>query len=74
MTMRHVVLPPAWRLALDLINPVTWMFGVSWSPAYRTLTVRVAEDVRLYRQTTGKIPSSWPQEYSWEVPDGPVQS
>ena len=61
MTMRHVVLPPAWRLAVDLINPLAWLFGVAWTPAYRTLTVWVDEDGRVHRRTTGSIPSRWPQ-------------
>lgn len=73
MTMRHIVLPPAWRLAVDLINPLVWLFGVTWTEAYRTLIVLADEDGRLHRRTTGKIPNRWPQHYSWEVPDGPIE-
>ena len=70
--MRHVVLPPAWRLAVDLINPAAWLFGATWTPANRTLTVKADEEGRLHRRTTGKIPKRWPQDHSWEVPDGPI--
>jgi hypothetical protein len=73
MTMRHIVLPPAWRFAVDLINPLAWLFGATWTAAYRTLTVRADEEGRLHRRTTGKIPKSWLQRYSWEVPDGPIE-
>jgi hypothetical protein len=73
MTMRHIVLPPAWRLALDLVNPVAWLLGATWTPAYRTLTIWVDEDGRLQRRTTGRIPRRWPQHHSWEVPDGPIE-
>lgn len=73
MTMRHIVLPPAWRLAVDLINPFAWLFGVTWTAVYRTLTVRADQEERLHRRTTGKIPKTWPQRYSWEVPDGPIE-
>lgn len=74
MTMRHIVLPPAWRLALELINPLAWLFGATWTPAFRTMTIRVGDDGRLHRRTTGKIPTSWPQQYSWEHPDGPIEA
>lgn len=72
MTMRHIVLPPPWRLAVDLINPWAWLFGATWTPAYRTLTVAADEDGHLHRRTTGRIPRRWPQHSSWEVPDGPI--
>ena len=74
MTMRHIVLPPMWRLAVDLVNPLAWLLGATWTPANRTLTVAADEDGRLHRRTTGKIPKGWPQQYSWEVPDGPIGS
>lgn len=72
--MRHVVLPPLWRLAVDLLNPLTWLFGPSWTAAYRTLTVSIDGDGRLDRRTTGVLPKGWPREYDWEVPDGPAES
>jgi hypothetical protein len=74
MTMRHSVSPPAWRLALDMLNPLVWLFGPTWPNVYRTLHVRVDEDGRVHRRTTGRIPAHWPQEHAWEVPDGPVES
>jgi hypothetical protein len=72
LTMRHIVLPPAWRLAVDLINPWAWLFGATWAPANRTLTVAADEEGHLHARTTGTIPKRWPQHYSWDVPDGPI--
>jgi hypothetical protein len=75
MTMRHALLPPVWRLAVDLINPVAWLLGgPTWTTAYRTLTVWVDEDGRLHRRTTGNVPHGWDQHASWEVPDGPADA
>lgn len=73
MTMTHVVSPPPWRIALDLINPVAWLFGSTWPDVTRTLTVSVESDGRLHRRTTGDIPRRWPHAYTWDVPDGPIE-
>ena len=72
MRMRHLVTPPAWRLLIELLNPVAWLLGPTYPTVYRRMHVRVDEGGRLHRRTTGKIPPDWPQSHSWEAPDGPV--
>lgn len=72
--MVHLVLPPVWRLLLELINPVAWIFGASYPTIYRRLQVWMDAEGAMHRATTGKIPPGWPQRHSWDVPDGPVES
>ena len=72
MWMRHLVMPPVWRLALDLVNPVAWFMGPTYPTVYRRMHVWVDEAGHLHRRTTGKIPRDWPQLHPWEAPDGPV--
>jgi len=72
MRMVHLVTPPAWRVALELVNPVAWFLGPTYPTVYRTMHVRVDESGRLHRRTMGQIPSGWPQVHAWEAPDGPV--
>ncbi|NYD66757.1 hypothetical protein [Agromyces atrinae] len=73
MTMGHLVTPPAWRIALDVINPLAWIIGAGTYPeVFRTLHVTVDEDGTLTRTTTGEIPPRWTNKRSWEVPDGIV--
>jgi hypothetical protein len=73
MWMRHLVAPPASRLALELVNPVAWLLGPTYPTVYRRMHVWVDEAGHLHRRTTGKIPPDWPQLHQWEVPDGPVK-
>lgn len=74
MTMKHAVMPPAWRIAVDLINPVAWFLGSTWPLVMRTLTVSLEPDGRLHRRTTGDIPRRWRQVHKWDMPDGPIES
>ena len=74
MWLRHLVMPPAWRLALDLVNPLAWLLGETYPTVYRRMHVWVTETGDLHRRTTGRIPPRWPQTHSWEQPDGPVTS
>lgn len=71
---RVIILPAhRWRIGLELINPVAWLIGgPTWTYPYRTLTVWVDEDGRAHARTTGSVPRGWPQQYSWEIPDGPI--
>lgn len=70
--MRHLVKPPAWRLALELINPVAWFLGPTYPKVYRRMHIWVDEAGQLHRRTSGSIPSEWLQLHPWEAPDGPV--
>lgn len=82
MWLRHLVMPPPWRLALEVINPLVWIpalltagfldGGPTYPTVYRRMHVWVTESGDLHRRTTGSIPPRWPQSHSWEVPDGPV--
>jgi hypothetical protein len=72
MWMRHLVMPPVWRLALELVNPVAWFLGPTYPTVYRRMHVWVDEAGHLHRRTTGRIPLDWPQLHPWEVADGPV--
>ena len=72
MWMLHLVMPPAWRIALELVNPVAWFLGPTYPTVYRRMHIWVDEAGGLHRRTTGTIPSSWPQQHSWDVTDGPV--
>lgn len=74
MWMRHLVPPPIWRLALELVNPVAWFLGPTFPTVHRRMHVWVDEAGHLHRRTTGEIPTDWPQLHSWDVPDGPVDS
>ncbi|MDR6612927.1 hypothetical protein [Leifsonia sp. 1010] len=35
MRMLHLVTPPAWRVALELVNPVAWFLGPTYPTVYR---------------------------------------
>ncbi len=70
--MRHLVMPPPWRLALELVNPVAWFLAPTYPTVYRRMHVWMDESGQLHRRTTGKIPPNWPQLHSWELPDGPI--
>jgi hypothetical protein len=71
--MVHLVLPPVWRVLLELVNPVAWIFGATYPTVSRRLHVWIDAEGTMHRATTGKIPARWPQSHSWDVPDGPVE-
>jgi hypothetical protein len=73
MTMAHLVQPPAWRMLVELINPVNWLTGgtVTWPTVTRVLNVSVDEDGVLHRVTSGEVPRRWRQRRDWEAQDGP---
>jgi len=74
MTMTHPVRPPAWRILLEFLNPLTWLGGSPVFPVvFRRLHVWADESGQLHRRTTGDLPRGWRLDTTWEVPDGPVQ-
>lgn len=73
MWMIHLVLPPAWRVALELVNPVAWFLGPTYPTVYRRMRVWVDEAGQVHRSTTGTIPRGWPQAHPWDAP-GPYVS
>ncbi|MFD3444580.1 hypothetical protein ACFDTO_08280 [Microbacteriaceae bacterium 4G12] len=72
MVMTHPVPPPWWRTALEAINPLVWVGGMTplFDRVQRRLHVSVDEDGALSRITSGEVPASWQRHFSWEVPDG----
>ena len=72
MWMLHLVMPPFWRAALELVNPVAWILGPTYPTIHRRMHVWVDEAGKLHRHTSGTIPPAWPPLHSWDVPDGPV--
>lgn len=72
MWLLHLVTPPLWRLALELVHPLAWILGPTYPTVYRRMHVWVDEAGQLHRRTTGEIPPRWPQLHTWEVPDGPI--
>ncbi|PVZ95765.1 hypothetical protein DDQ50_04615 [Amnibacterium flavum] len=71
MILVHEVPPPWWRLALELLNPLTWVDSTSTlGQVKRWLHVSIDEDGTLSRYTIGEIPPRWQRPFSWEVPDG----
>jgi hypothetical protein len=71
MVMVHEVPPPWWRLALELLNPLTWLgSGLVFGQMQRCLHVTIDEEGTLSRSTIGDIPPRWQRPFSWEVPDG----
>ena len=73
MTMIHVVSPPWWRVAVEMINPLSWLVGApSYSEVVRVLHVWTDTEGVVRRRTTGDIPPLWRRDFTWEVPDGPV--
>ena len=73
MTMARAVQPPAWRVLIELVNPVNWLTGgtATWPTVTRVLNVSVDEDGTLHRVTSGEVPRRWRHRHGWEVPDGP---
>ncbi|MFF2494089.1 hypothetical protein [Agromyces sp. NPDC058064] len=70
--MEHDVSPPAWRLLVELINPLYWLGGAPTFPIVRrTLHVSVDEQGVLHYRTTGRVPAHWPRG-DWEIEDGPA--
>lgn len=70
--MVHLVHPPAWRLLLELVNPIAWFLGPNYPTVQRRLHVWIDDDGLMHRRTTGKVPPPWRQRHSWDVPDGPI--
>ncbi len=72
LVMVHAVPPPWWRAALETLNPVFWVSGMTplLSQVERRLHVSVDEEGTLLRTTVGDIPPSWQRPFSWEVADG----
>ena len=72
MTMTHVVEPPPWRIALELVNPVAWLAGgPTWAEVIRVLHLRIDDQGTIQRMTTGEVPRTWSRPRKWEVEDGP---
>ena len=72
MRMTLAVTPPPWRVAVEFINPIAWLFGPTWPLVTRTLTVSSDPPVDCTDGTTGYVPHQWTHSRKWEVPDGPV--
>lgn len=72
MTLTHIVRPPIWRIAVEFLNPLTWLGGPSIPVVTRRLHVWADKTGRLHRRTTGDLPRGWHSDAAWEVPDGPI--
>lgn len=75
MVMVHDVPPPWWRVALDVLSPLSWFGGIpTYAQVHRWLHVTVNEALTLSRFTTGAVPPAWQRAFTWEVPDGESRS
>ncbi|UOQ90789.1 hypothetical protein MUN74_07775 [Agromyces endophyticus] len=73
MTMTHSATPPAWRMLVELVNPIYWLSGAPTYPILtRTLRISVDEHGAVHRRTAGELPSHWPRA-DWEVDDDPAR-